>query len=116
MRMGLRRHIVPVALSLVFLILAREIYPYSTPTNDVLVDGFEIVKVADNIGGPTCLEWADNNTLLICDRDSGRIIIFNVSDDFSSRTILTGLDKPHGIHFTDSNLFVFSKNELIRSS
>ena len=70
------------------------------------MDGFEIVKVADNIGGPTCLEWADNNTLLMCDRDGGRIIIFNVSDDFSSRTILTGLDKPHGIHFTNSNLFV----------
>ena len=106
MGMGLRRHITPVALTLVFLVLAREIYPYSTPTNDVLVEGFEIVKVADDLGGPTCLEWADENTLLMCDRDGDRVVIFNITDDFSSRTILEGLDKPHGIHITDSNLFV----------
>ena len=106
MGMGLRRHITPVALTLVFLVLAREIYPYSTPTNDVLVEGFEIVKVADDLGGPTCLEWADENTLLMCDRDGDRVVIFNITDDFSSRTILEGLDKPHGIHITESNLFV----------
>ena len=106
MGMGLRRHITPVALTLVFLVLAREIYPYSTPTNDVLVEGFEIVKVADDLGGPTCLEWVDENTLLMCDRDGDRVVMFNITDDFSSRTILEGLDKPHGIHITESNLYV----------
>ena len=110
--MGLRRHIVPVALTLVFLLLAREVYPYSTPSNDVLVDGYSIEKVADNLGGPTCLEWDDVGNLLLCDRDGGRIILFNVSDDFSRSTILDGLDEPHGLHITNSHVIISESGTL----
>ena len=99
MDMGLRRHITPEALTLVFLLLAREIYPYATPTNDVLVEGFEIVKVAEDIGGPTCLERADNNSLLICDRDGDRI--------FSNR-----IHKFFG-HFLNHDSSTFNKNATL---
>ena len=67
--MGLRRHLTPIVMMIVFLFLAREIYPYATPTNDVLVDGYEIEKIAGGLGGPTCLEWDTDENLLMCDRD-----------------------------------------------
>lgn len=110
--MGLRRHIAPIALILVFLLLARQIYPYSTPSNEVLVDGYEIEKVVGGLGGPTCMEWDEPGNLLMCDRDGDRIILFNTSDDFSQSTILEGLNNPHGIHITVDHLFISESGTL----
>ena len=110
--MGLRRHIVPVALILVFLLLARQIFPYATPSNEVLVDGYEIEKVVGGLGGPTCMEWDELGNLLMCDRDGDRIILFNTSDDFSQSTIVEDLDNPHGIHITADHLFISESGTL----
>ena len=110
--MGLRRHVTPVALTLVFLILAREIYPYATPANEVLVDGYEIEEIANGLGGPTCMEWDELENLLMCDRDGDRIILFNTSDNFSQTTILDGLNNPHGIHITPDFLFLSEAGTL----
>ena len=58
---------------MLFLLVARQIYPYVEPLNSEVLDGYEIEKLASGFGGPTCLEWADDVILLMCDRDSGRI-------------------------------------------
>ena len=106
------RQILPIV-SIVFLLLvARQIYPYTTPKNNLLIDGFEIEKVASGLGGPTCLEWASESELLICDRDGDRILLMNISNDYSYRTILTGLDKPHGVNFDGHNLYVSQAGKL----
>ncbi len=106
------RQILPIV-SIVFLLLvARQIYPYTTPKNNLLIDGFEIEKVASGLGGPTCLEWASESELLICDRDGDRILLMNISDDHSYRTILTGLDNPHGVNFDGNNLYVSQAGKL----
>ena len=106
------RQILPIV-SIVFLLLvARQIYPYTTPKNNLLIDGFEIKKVASGLGGPTCLEWASESELLICDRDGDRILLMNITDDYSYRTILTGLDNPHGVNFDGHNLYVSQAGKL----
>jgi glucose/arabinose dehydrogenase len=112
--MALRRHLTPVVMMIVFLLLARQIYPYSTPSNDMLVEGYSIDKVTDNLGGPTCLEWADQENLLVCDRDGDRIILLNSSNDFTHTIILEGLDHPHGLHITTDYLFVSEAGILAR--
>ena len=33
-------------------------------------------------------------------------MVMNISDDFDYETILTGLDRPHGVHFDGESLFV----------
>ena len=76
------RHILPVFLVILLMMFARQIYPYTTPLNLVHIDGFEVEKVASGLGGPTCLEWASADELLICDRDGDRIMVMNISDDF----------------------------------
>ena len=95
------------------LLVAIKLYPYTTPKKQfVNSDGFEIEKVASGLGGPTCLEWASESELLICDRDGDRILLMNISDDHSYRTILTGLDNPHGVNFDGNNLYVSQAGKL----
>ena len=82
------RHILPILAIIVLLLFARQIYPYTTPLNNVNIDGFEIEKVASGLGGPTCIEWASSEELLICDRDGDRILLMNISDDFDYEVIV----------------------------
>ena len=110
------RHILPVFMVILLMMFARQIYPYTTPLNIVHIDGFEVEKVASGLGGPTCLEWANADELLICDRDGDRIMVMNISDDFEYETILTGLDRPHGVHFDGESLFVSEAGRLSRYS
>ena len=94
MRTG--RHIIPIVALLFFLLIARQIYPYTTPFNShVTEDGFAIEEVASGFGGPTCMEWVDETHLMMCDRDGGRIIILDSTDNFSSTTVVDGLYHPH---------------------
>ena len=44
------RHILPILAIIVLLLFARQIYPYTTPQNNVNIDGFEIEKVASGLG------------------------------------------------------------------
>ena len=112
--MGVRRHLLPVVLLLVFLLLAREIYPYAEPLNSEVAEGYTIEKVATGFGGPTCLEWADEHHLLMCDRDGGRILSLNASDEFTSTTLLSGLTNPHGIHISPQHIFISEEGKLTR--
>jgi glucose/arabinose dehydrogenase len=112
--MGVRIHALPIVSFLFFLLVAREIYPYVEPLNSEVIDGYEIIKVASGFGGPTCLEWADNVTLLMCDRDSGRILALNSTDGFRSTTLVSNLNHPHGLHLTQDHLFVSEEGKLTR--
>ena len=112
--MGILRNTTPVVALMLFLLIAREIYPYTEPLNAEAADGFEIEKVASGFGGPTCMHWVEANLLLMCDRDGGRLLMLNASDDFSESTLLSGLNHPHGIHLTEEHLFVSEEGVLAK--
>ena len=112
--MGIGKQALPIASVLFFLLVAREIYPYVEPLNSEVVDGYAIEKIATGFGGPTCLEWADDHHLLMCDRDGGRLLSLNASDGFSSTTLLSGLTHPHGVHFSQNYVFVSEESKLTR--
>ena len=109
------KHIMPIVALLFFLLIARQIYPYTTPFNSrVIEEGFVIEQVASGFGGPTCMEWVDETHLMMCDRDGGRIIILDSSDNFSSTTVVDDLYHPHGVHITEESLFVSESGALSR--
>ncbi len=112
--MGSRTHVLPVALLLFFLLIAREIYPYVEPLNSEVEDGYSIEKIATGFGGPTCLEWADETHLLMCDRDGGRLLSLNSSDGFSTTLLLSGLNNPHGVHVSQQHVFISEEGKLTR--
>ncbi|HJL96759.1 MAG TPA: hypothetical protein QF401_01275, partial [Candidatus Poseidoniaceae archaeon] len=94
--MGVRTHLAPVVSLMFFLLLARELYPYVEPFNSEVIEGYTLEKIATGFGGPTCLEWVDEEHLILCDRDEGRILSLNASDEFAATTLLSGLSHPHG--------------------
>ena len=106
------RHLPPIASILILLLVARQIYPYSSFNTPTVYDGFEIEVVATNLGGPTCLEWFDESTLIVCDRDGGQIYALDVN--MSKSVLVDGLDRPHDVAITDSNLFVSEAGKLSR--
>ena len=112
--MGFGKQVTPAVLLVLFLIIAREIYPYTEPLNAEAVDGFEIEKVGSGFGGPTCLTWVSEDLLLMCDRDGGRILLLNASQGFSHTSVITGLDHPHGIHLTADHLYVSEEGVLAK--
>ena len=106
------RHLPPIAAALILLLVARQIYPYSSFNTPTVGDGYEIEVVATNLGGPTCLEWFDDSTLIVCDRDGGQIYALDLN---MSKTILVDdLDRPHDVAITDSHLFVSEAGKLSR--
>ena len=112
--MGLWKHSTPVVLLLFFLLVAREIYPYADPLNAEAQDGYTIEKVASGFGGPTCLEWVSATELLMCDRDGGRILLLDATDDFSDTVLISGLDHPHDVHLTAEHMFVSEEGTLAK--
>ena len=106
------RHLPPIASVLVLLLVARQIYPYSSFNTPTVGDGYEIEVVATNLGGPTCLEWFDDSTLIVCDRDGGQIYALDLN--MSKTVLVDDLDRPHDVAITDSNLFVSEAGKLSR--
>ena len=106
------RHLPPIVSVLVLLLVARQIYPYSSFNTPTVGDGFEIEVVATNLGGPTCLEWFDDSTLIVCDRDGGQIYALDLN--MSKTVLVDDLDRPHDVAITDSNLFVSEAGKLSR--
>ena len=106
------RNILPIILTIVLLLVARQIYPYASPGNNMSIDGFTIERVASGLGGPTCLEWAGEDELLICDRDGDRILLMNTSNEFTYEVLVSGLNNPHGVHFDGASLFVSEAGKL----
>ena len=106
------RHLPPIVSVLVLLLVARQIYPYSSFNTPTVGDGFEIEVVATNLGGPTCLEWFDDSTLIVCDRDGGQIYALDLN--MSKTVLVDDLDRPHDVAITDSHLFVSEAGKLSR--
>lgn len=106
------RNVVPTFLLLFVLLVARQIYPYSSFNTPTVDEGFEIEVVATNLGGPTCLEWFNQSTLIVCDRDGGQI--FTLDANMNRTTLITGLDRPHDIAIANTTLFVSEAGQLTR--
>jgi glucose/arabinose dehydrogenase len=109
----MRRHLVPLVVLIITLLLARQLYPYVSGADPSVVDGFVVTEVSSGLGGPTCLVWQDEHTLLICDRDAGQILALNISTDERS-TVISGLDRPHGLALSSSLAFVSEAGILSR--
>jgi len=109
----MRRHLLPIVALLVALLVARQLYPYVSGNDPTVVDGYTIVNVAGGLGGPTCLEWYDAEHVLICDRDGGQITELDISSD-ERRTLLSGLDRPHGLTLTSSHAYVSEAGKLTK--
>ena len=106
------RHLPPIAYVLVLLLVARQIYPYSSFNTPTVDDGFEIEVVATDLGGPTCLEWFDASTLIVCDRDGGQI--YTLDMNMSKTVLINSLDRPHDVAITNSDIFVSEAGKLSR--
>lgn len=106
------RHLPPIVYVLVLLLVARQIYPYSSFNTPTVDDGFEIEVVATDLGGPTCLEWFDASTLIVCDRDGGQI--YTLDMNMSKTVLINNLDRPHDVAITDSDIFVSEAGKLSR--
>ena len=107
----MRRHLLPVVALLVTLLMARQIYPYASGSEPTVVDGYEVNRVATGLGGPTCLVWANDTHLLVCDRDGGAISELNIQTD-ERRVLLNGLDRPHGLVVLDGAAVVSEAGKL----
>jgi len=107
----MRRHMLAVALFLVALLVVRQLYPYVSGNEPDVVEGYEVSLVASGLGGPTCLVWANETHLLVCDRDRGAIVELNIETD-ERRTLLNGLDRPHGLALADGQAFVSEAGKL----
>ena len=97
--MKIRRELLPIVCILIFLIIAREIYPYAGVMEAQIADGFEQETVATGLGGPTCLVF-DEDILLVCDRDGGRIVTVE------GTVLLSGLDHPHGLLLLEDGVII----------
>ena len=105
--MKIRWDITPVILTIIFLIVAREIYPYAGVMEANIRDGYQNEMLAEGLGGPTCLVF-EGDTLLICDRDNGRIITLD------GDTLLDGLSYPHGLAIIDDGYVVSEQGKLTK--
>ena len=107
----MRRHVFPVVTLLIALLLARQLYPYVSGNEPTVVDGYAVNRVASELGGPTCLVWANASHLLVCDRDGGQIFSLDISTD-ERRTLLSGLDRPHGLALDGDRVYVSEAGRL----
>ena len=107
----MRKHILPVVVLLVGLLMARQLYPYVSGNDPKVVDGYEVNLVTSNLGGPTCLVWANDSHLLVCDRDRGGVMEVEIETD-ERRMLLTGLDRPHGLLIHDGRAIVSEAGTL----
>ena len=105
--MKLRRELLPIVMGLVFLVVAREIYPYAGVMEPKFWDGYEVETIATGLGGPTCLVF-DGDELLICERDGGRIL------NLDGKELLTGLKAPHGLAILEDGYVISEKGKLTK--
>ena len=109
----MRRHVLPLLVFVIALLLARQLYPYVSGGEPTVVDGFTVQEVATGLGGPTCLVWQDAETLLVCDRDAGHIVALNLTTD-GRHSVVTGLDRPHGLALDGTKAYVSEAGTLSR--
>lgn len=107
----MRKAVLLVVLAIVSLLVVRQAYPYFSGNDPTVLDGYAVTKVAEGLGGPTCLVWLDDVHLLVCDRDEGAIVELNIDTD-ERRTLLDGLDRPHGLALDGQRVFVSEAGRL----
>lgn len=100
-------------LVILLLVVVRQAYPYFSGNDPTVVEGYEVTKVASDLGGPTCLVWMDDTHLLVCDRDEGAVVELNIDTD-QRRTLLSNLDRPHGLALDENNVYVSEAGQLSR--
>ena len=83
---------------LIFILgILREVSPYIfKPEPSVIDDEIQIEEVASGLGTPTCIFWASEEWLLVCDTNSQSILALELSDGIFSepRTIISNLNNP----------------------
>jgi len=86
---------------LIFILgILREVSPYIfKPEPSVIDDKIQIEEVASGLGTPTCIFWASEEWLLVCDTNSQSILALELSDGIFSepQTIISNLNNPHGV-------------------
>ena len=111
-----------LSLILVVMLLSNHILYYTGWLNPDVEDGYAIDGVTSDLGGPTCLEWIDDDALLVCDRDGDRIVLlqFEVGTtgwDWSPTartTLLDGFNQPHDVLIEDDYMLVSDSGRLTR--
>ena len=95
-----------IVVVLLLMVAARQAWPYLFESEaNVVQEGTTLEIMAEDLGNPTCLHWADENWLLVCDKE-GKILALNLVDEvFSSPiTVLDNLNSPHGtLYWIDTN-------------
>ena len=107
----MRKDLLPGFIFLFSILVAREIYPYAV-SNPNVDDKYQVQVIAEGLGGPTCLHFIDSENLLLCDRDGGRILLFDAN--FSSQVLIEGLHHPHGVLVENDTLFVSESGRLTK--
>ena len=105
--MKLRREILPIVIALLFLMVARQIYPYAGVMVADLWEGYEQETIATGLGGPTCLVF-HNDVLHVCDRYDCRILTVDGYE------LLDDLEHPHGMVFIDDGVVISEEGKLTR--
>lgn len=115
--MGQGRHLTALVTVLLLLVVARQIWPYADVHDPVVQDGMDVDLLVGNLGGPTCMEWLDNETMLVCDRDDGRILLLPLTYDGTWKAgtpepLLESLNRPHDVALLDDALIVSEAGKL----
>jgi len=115
--MGQGRHLTALVTVLLLLVVARQIWPYADVHDPVVQEGMDVDLLVGNLGGPTCMEWLDNETMLVCDRDDGRILLLRLTYDGTWKAgtpepLLESLNRPHDVALLDDALIVSEAGKL----
>ncbi len=108
--------------TIISILLTIHLLPYTQFSKPTIEDNFTIELVVDELGGPSCLEWAETDLLIVCDRDEGRLVAlefdFNTTNSdwnlVSTTTWLEDFVQPHGIHFGEDFIIVSDSGRLTR--
>lgn len=80
--------------------------------------GFAISLFAQDLGNARDLEFSGGGTLLLSVPGSGKVVALPDRDSNGSsdetKTILSGLNKPHGLAFHDNKLFIVEESKVVR--
>ncbi len=112
-----------LVVALLLMLLGEHIIPYTEFADTNVADGFQVERVADDLGGPACLEWVNHTALLVCDRDGGTIrkLQFNYSTaglewkrTGGDSVWLDGFYQPHDILIQNDFVLVSDRGRLTR--
>ena len=106
----------------VLILFAHHIIQFTGWIDPDVKEGYTIDKVAEDLGGPACLEWVYGNYLIVCDRDEGRLVLleFDVGavrwdwEPIERHTWIDGLNQPHDILIQGDFILISERGQLTR--